>query len=61
MSAGAELSAVSTTLGELAQRVTRIMAGLTPAEEDRYGADLMEVERALGAAQRRLERLVASK
>jgi hypothetical protein len=59
MSAGAELSAVSTTLAELSQRVTRIMADLTPAEEDRYGADLMEVERALGAAQRRLERLVA--
>ena len=61
MSAGAELSAVSTTLAELAQRVTRIMGDLTPAEEERYGADLMEVERALGAAQRRLERLVAHK
>ncbi|MGC8627637.1 MAG: hypothetical protein ACP5VR_08810 [Acidimicrobiales bacterium] len=61
MSAGAELTAVSTTLGELSKRVSRILAELTPAEDDRYGTDLMEVERALGVAHRKLERLLATK
>jgi ABC-type Zn2+ transport system substrate-binding protein/surface adhesin len=46
-------------LGELAQRITNILAELTPAEEERYAADLMEVERTLKAAHRRLQRSVA--
>ncbi|HXW78056.1 MAG TPA: hypothetical protein VEJ84_01080 [Acidimicrobiales bacterium] len=60
MSAGAELAAVSSTLGELTKRVGRILADLSPAEEERYAADLLEVERTLGVANRRLERLVGS-
>jgi hypothetical protein len=61
MSAGAELAAVSTTLGELSKRVSRILAELTPAEDDRYGVDLIEVERTLGAAHRKLERLLRTR
>lgn len=58
MSAAAELTAVSSTLSELTGRVTRILTGLSPADEERYGADLAEVERTLGVASRRLERLL---
>jgi hypothetical protein len=60
MSVGAELTAVSTTLGELTQRVSRLLTQLSPADEDRYGSGLLEVERNLGAATRRLDRLVTS-
>lgn len=59
MSAGAELAAVSSSLSELTKRVQRIVSELSPADEDRYGTDLREVERTLGAATRRLERLVS--
>ncbi len=60
MSVGAELTAVSSTLEELKRRVTRILAELSPADQERYGSDLLEVERTLGVASRRLERLVAA-
>lgn len=60
MSVGAELTAVSSTLDELTRRVTRILADLSAADEDRYGSDLLEVERNLGAASRRLDRLVGA-
>lgn len=59
MSAGAELAAVSSSLDELTKRLARILADLSPADEERYGADLREVERSLGAASRRLQRLVS--
>jgi hypothetical protein len=59
MTVGAELTAVSSTLEELTRRVTRILAEMSPADEERYGTDLLEVERTLGAASRRLDRLVA--
>jgi hypothetical protein len=59
MSAAAELTAVSSTLSELTGRVTRILKELSPADEERYGADLAEVERTLGVASRRLERLIS--
>jgi hypothetical protein len=59
MSAGAELAAVSSSLGELNRRVQRIISELSPVEEERYGSDLLEVERTLGVATRRLERLVS--
>ncbi|HTT91152.1 MAG TPA: hypothetical protein VMF65_16480 [Acidimicrobiales bacterium] len=59
MSAAAELTAVSSTLSELTRRVTRILTELSPADEERYGADLAEVERTLGVANRRLERVVS--
>jgi hypothetical protein len=58
MSVGAELTAVSSSLGELTRRVGRILAELSPAEDERYGTDLAEVERTLGVANRRLERLL---
>jgi hypothetical protein len=61
MSAGSELTAVSSTLAELTKRVGRIISELTPTEEERYGNDLLEVERTLGVATRRLERLVAGR
>jgi hypothetical protein len=60
MSAAAELTAVSSTLDELTRRVTRILSELSPADEERYGVDLAEVERALGVASRRLDRLVSA-
>ncbi len=59
MSAAAELTAVSSTLSELTHRVTRILSELSPADEERYAADLAEVERTLGVANRRLERLIS--
>ncbi len=59
MSTAAELAAVSSTLDELTRRVGRILAEMNGAEDDRYGTDLREVERTLGVANRRLERLVA--
>ncbi len=60
MSAGAELAAVSSTLGELTKRVGRIISELSPADEERYATDLLEVERTLGVASRRLERLIGT-
>jgi hypothetical protein len=59
MSAAAELAAVSTTLEELSRRLGRIMSELDATEEERYGTGLLEVERVLGTASRRLSRLVA--
>ncbi len=61
MSVGAELTAVSTTLDELTRRVGRILSGLSPSEDERYGTDLAEIERALGVANRRLERLATKR
>jgi hypothetical protein len=61
MSVGAELTAVCSTLEELTQRVTRILSELSPTEEERYGTDLLEVERTLGVASRRLGRLVGTR
>ena len=59
MGTAAELAAVSSTLDELTRRVGRILAEMNGTEDDRYGTDLREVERTLGVANRRLERLVA--
>lgn len=60
MSAGAELTAVSSSLDELTKRVQRILSELSPGDEERYGSDLLELERTLGVANRRLARLVAT-
>ena len=60
VSIGAELTAVSTTLDELAKRVSTMLSSLSPADEERYGSGLLEVERTLGAASRRLERMVTA-
>ena len=61
MSAGAELAAVSSSLEELSRRVSRILAELSPLDQDRYETGLLEVERTLGVASRRLERLVSGR
>jgi len=60
MSAGAELTAVSSSLDELTKRVQRILSELSPQDEERYASDLLELERTLGVANRRLERMVAA-
>ncbi|MDQ1374049.1 MAG: hypothetical protein QOJ09_1387 [Actinomycetota bacterium] len=54
----AELSSLATALDELTGRVTRIADELTGTEHDLMAGELFEVERALGAAQRRLARLL---
>lgn len=59
MSAAAELAAVSSSVDELTKRVGHILAGLSPSDQERYESGLLEVERALGSAARRLGRLVA--
>jgi hypothetical protein len=60
MSVLPELSSVSTALDELQQRVSAIADGLHGTERDQLTSDLLEVERALGTAQRRLHRLLDS-
>lgn len=54
----AELSSLTTALDEVATRVTGIAEQLAGTEHDLIASELIEVERALGAAQRRLARLV---
>jgi hypothetical protein len=61
MSARPELSSVSTVLDELLQRVSAIADGLVGPERDELTPELLEVERALGTAQRRLHRLLDSR
>ena len=61
MSALPELSSVSTLLDEILERVTVIADHLEPDERDSLTNELLEVERALGAAQRRLHRLLDSR
>ena len=58
MSTYAELSSVSSLLDELLARLGTIGEGLNAPERDRLANDLFEVERSLGAARRRLVRLV---
>jgi hypothetical protein len=60
MSVLPELSSVATVLDELLRRVSAITDALEPTERDELTADLLEVERALGTAQRRLHRLLDS-
>jgi hypothetical protein len=60
MSARAELSSVSTGLHELASRVTEIAERLADDERDQLGPELFEVERALQAAERRLNRVLGA-
>lgn len=56
MSSAAELSALSTALADLIDRIGRISDDLTGAERDRLGQDLYEVERSMVSAARRLKR-----
>ena len=61
MSAHAELSSVATALEEMEQRIAAIANGLVGAEREELSADLFEVERALGAAARRLSRALGTR
>jgi hypothetical protein len=61
MSALPELSSLSTAVDELLRRLTGIADGLEGTERDDLTAELLEVERALGTAQRRLHRLLDSR
>lgn len=58
MSAHAELSSAATLLDDLLARLTAIGGGLSSTEREALGTDLAEVERNLGNARRRLDRLV---
>ncbi|HSS09391.1 MAG TPA: hypothetical protein VLL25_05875 [Acidimicrobiales bacterium] len=60
MSANAELSSVATTLDELLARVGTIADRLVGPEQEAVTSELLEVERALGTASRRLRRLLDS-
>jgi hypothetical protein len=60
MSTHAELSSAASLLDELMTRLSAIGDELTAFERDRLANDLWEVERNLGAARRRLVRLVES-
>ena len=54
----AELSSVSSALDELTQRVTRLAGDLGAQKRGDAASQLIEVERALHAAQRRLAKLL---
>ena len=54
----AELSSVSTAIDELASRISHFIDEAGADKREDVAADLLEVERALRAAARRLQRLV---
>ena len=53
----AELSSIRTALDELTKRITLLAEGHTGDDEDPLAQGLFDVERVLGEALRRLERL----
>jgi hypothetical protein len=53
----AELTSVATTLAELTQRVTAMADEATSVKDEGEASELYEVERALRAAMRRLQKL----
>jgi ElaB/YqjD/DUF883 family membrane-anchored ribosome-binding protein len=57
MSARAELSSITTALDELTSRLDAMLDSLGGVERDNLASDLVEVERALNAARRRLAKL----
>lgn len=60
MSAGPELSSISTALEGLTQRIASTAEGFSGTERDDLAAALFEVERGLQTAQRRLDKVVTS-
>jgi hypothetical protein len=58
MPSRAELSSLATGLHELVERVVGISDGLSTYELDSMGQELLEVERSLRSAERRLGRLL---
>jgi len=58
MSARAELSSITTALDDITMRLDAMLDSLAGVERDNLAADLVEVERALNTARRRLSKLV---
>ena len=58
MSARAELSSITTALDEITRRLDGMLDALSGVERDNLATDLVEVERALNTARRRLSKLV---
>jgi hypothetical protein len=58
MSAGPQLSSVATALAEMTRRITGIADEFAGTEREDIATTLYEVERALQAASRRLEKVV---
>jgi hypothetical protein len=58
MSARAELSSITTALDEITRRLDGMLDALSGVERDNLATDLIEVERALNTARRRLSKLV---
>lgn len=56
MTARAELSSVATRLHEMVAQVGEIAEGLAKDERESIGPELLEVERMLAGAERRLNR-----
>lgn len=54
----AELSSLATALEELLRRITAMAERVTGADRDAVVSELFEVERTLGAAHRRLTRIL---
>lgn len=54
----AELSSISSALGELTERVTALADGIAEERDEDQAHDLYEVERALRSANRRLAKVV---
>jgi hypothetical protein len=57
---GAELSSMGATVEDLTRRLRAIADAYTDARREDLAAEVHEVERALEAARRRLDRLVAA-
>lgn len=51
---------MSTSLDEMMRRLANVTDSLSTAEREELAPDLFEVERSLGAARRRLSRIVDS-
>ena len=58
MSAGPELSSISTALGELTNQVTTIAERMERTDREDLAKELFEAERALLGASRRLAKVV---
>jgi hypothetical protein len=59
MSTQAELSSITSTLGELTSRVTAMATEAAQGKQVNLASELYEVERAMTGALRRLERIIA--
>jgi hypothetical protein len=60
MSAGAELSSISTALDGLTQRIAVIAEQYSGTDRDDLAGALFEIERGLEGAHRRLEKVLGS-